>query len=234
MRTKGARRPAPGPRSVTVQPGSTTAPGRGSSSSTISSTVTTERPDASTASRCTPVIPHSWTFPVRSARWAWMTATSGRRAATAVSVSPVNGQVIGLMVGRCSVAAAERLKPGAVVTAEHGEREPGGAGHVAIGHPGVAMFFDLQRDRPGVLNRVTEPVERADARVAAPREDQLAHAARADELVVDQVRRHPDERQVAAPLPDELVPGGERDQVGEPLHRHGVAITDRPLHGFGE
>jgi len=41
------------------------------------------------------VIPHSWTLPARSACCAWITATSGLSAATAVSVSPVNGQVIG-------------------------------------------------------------------------------------------------------------------------------------------
>ena len=46
-----------------------------------------------TASFCTPVMPHSMTLPDRSACWAWMTATSGLRAATAVSSSPVNGQV---------------------------------------------------------------------------------------------------------------------------------------------
>jgi hypothetical protein len=85
-----------------------------------------------------------------------------------------------------------------------------------------------------MLHRVAEPVQRADAGVAAPGEDQLAGAAGADELVVDEVRRHPDQGQVAAPLPDHLVPGGERDQVGETFHGHGVAVTDRPLHGFGE
>ena len=47
----------------------------------ISSTVTRERFAASTASFCTPAIPHSWTLPCRSARWAWITATSGFSAA---------------------------------------------------------------------------------------------------------------------------------------------------------
>src|SRR5436189_1638730 len=42
-------------------------------------------PISSTASFCTPVIPQSWMFPARSACWAWMTATSGVSAATAVS-----------------------------------------------------------------------------------------------------------------------------------------------------
>ena len=49
------RRPRPAARSP---------PGRGSSSSTISSTVTIERADARTVSFCTPRIPQSWTLPV--------------------------------------------------------------------------------------------------------------------------------------------------------------------------
>ena len=107
-------------------------------------------------------------------------------------------------------------------------------GHVAVGHPRVAVLLYLQRDRPGMLHRVAEPVQRADARIAAPGEDQLAGAACADELVVDQVGRHPDQGQIPAPLPDHLVSGGERDQVRESLHGHGVPVVNRPLHGFGE
>src|SRR5262249_34296861 len=52
----------------------------------------------------------------------------------------------------------------------------------------------------------------------------LAHAAHPDHLVVDQVGRHADERQLAFLLADDLVPGGERDQVGEALQgdRHAI------------
>ena len=85
-----------------------------------------------------------------------------------------------------------------------------------------------------MLYRVPEPVQRADTGITAPGEDELAHAARADELVVNQVWRHPDQGQVAAPLPDHFVAGGERDQVGETLHSDGVPVMDGPLHGFGE
>ena len=77
-----------------AQPGSTTAPGRGSSSGTISSTVTIDRAEASTTSFWTPVIPQSWTLPRSSACCAWTIPTSGRIAGTAESLSPVNGQSI--------------------------------------------------------------------------------------------------------------------------------------------
>ena len=69
------------------------------------SAVTSARSALSTASFCTPGIPHSWTLPSRSASWAWMIATSGRSAGTATSSSPVNGQAIGLtrVIGARSV-----------------------------------------------------------------------------------------------------------------------------------
>jgi hypothetical protein len=73
--------------------------------------VTTDRDAASTASFCTPVIPQYCTFPARSARCAWITVTSGRSAATAVSVSPVNGQAICAMLARAPAAPFTRPVP---------------------------------------------------------------------------------------------------------------------------
>jgi hypothetical protein len=78
------------------------APGRGSISGTISSTVTSERADASTVSFWTPLIPQSWTFPAPSARCAWTMPTSGRSDRTAASRSPVNGQSIQDADGVCA------------------------------------------------------------------------------------------------------------------------------------
>src|SRR3954464_2855589 len=68
----------------TVQLGRITALGlRSPKSSTISSTVTSERFAASTASFCTPTMPSISTLPARSALSARITATSGRIAGTA-------------------------------------------------------------------------------------------------------------------------------------------------------
>ena len=78
-------------RASTTQLGRTTAPGRGASSSTISSTVTSARRAASTASFCTPVMPHICTLPRGRRCWAWTMVTSGLSAGTAASSSPVNG-----------------------------------------------------------------------------------------------------------------------------------------------
>jgi hypothetical protein len=99
------------------------------------------------------------------------------------------------------------------------------------------VLDDLERRRPAVLDCVPEAVQRADAGVAAVGEDQLARTSHADQLVVDQVRRHAHERQLAPTLTDQLVPGGERDQVREALERDGHAVPhvlgDRiaQLHG---
>ena len=66
------------------------------------------------------------------------------------------------------------------------------------------------------------------------REHELPRAAHPDQLVVDDVGRHPHERQVAPPLPDQLVAGGVRDQVREALERDGVSVVHELAHRFGE
>ena len=69
-------------------------------------------------------------------------------------------------------------------------------------------------------------MQRADARIAAPGERELARAARADQLVVDEVGRHAHEMQVAPALADQLVAGRERDEVREALEREAGAVGD--------
>jgi len=111
------------------------------------------------------------------------------------------------------------------VGASHRAGQSGHPGGVGRGHGRVAVLLDLDGVGPAALDRGAEAVERSDAGVPAPREDDPPGAPHSDHLVVDQIRSHPDEGQVAAPLPDDLVPGSERDEVGEPLHRDDVAIA---------
>lgn len=85
-----------------------------------------------------------------------------------------------------------------------------------------------------MLDRVAEAVQRSDPGVAAPGEHQLARASHADHLVVDEVGSHPDQGEVAAPLADDLVPGGERDQVREPFQGHAVPVVDEFPDRVGE
>ena len=120
-------------------------------------------------------------------------ATSGRSAGTATSCSPVNGQVIGATV-------RVRHQVGADVAAHHRARQIRGAGRVPVGHPGVAVLLDLDRPWPVVLDRVAEAMQRADAGVAAVGEHQPARRAHPDHLVVEEVRRHPDQLELAPAL----------------------------------
>jgi transketolase C-terminal domain/subunit len=62
-----------------------------------------------------------------------------------------------------------------------------------------------------------------------PQENFIPRAAPADQLVVENVRRHADQKQILLALPDDFVAGGIGDQVGETLHGDGIAV----MHVFG-
>jgi len=113
-------------------------------------------------------------------------------------------------------------------------RQPRGTRRIGSGHPCVRVLFDGERRRPRVLHGVTQTMERPDARVAAPGEHQFRGTARADQLVVDHVGRQPDQRQIAATLPDDLVARGEGNEVSEPLERNDVAVPNEILNRFCE
>ena len=88
------------------------------------------------------------------------------------------------------------------------------------------LYSSSSRLAAGALGHPADGVQAADARVAEPGEDELARHAGADHLVVDDVRRHADERQVAAALADDLVAGREADEVREALDGDAVAVPD--------
>ncbi len=127
-----------------------------------------------------------------------------------------------------------RGQVGAPVAAQHRERQAGRAGHVPVGHAGVAVLLQFQRHRPGVLHGIAEPVQRADPGVATPGEDQLACAAGADHLVVDDVRGHPHQGEVPPALADDLLPSRHRNQVREALQRHHITVVDQVRDGVGQ
>ena len=168
------------------------------------------------------------TLPLRSACWAWITATSGQMAGDAASP---------LARERALDELDERVvrrQVRADVAADHRERQPARARDIGVGEVGVAPLLDLERPGPALLHRIAEAVQRAHARIAAPGEHQSLDAAHADELVVDQVRRHPHRREVLEARADHGVAGGMGDQVGEPLHGNGIAVMDQRRHRVGE
>jgi len=72
-------------------------------------------------------------------------------------------------------------------------------------------------------------MQRADAGIAAPGENQLRCAARAYELIVNQIRRHPDQRQIAPPCRMIFVPGGKRNEVCEAFQSYHIAVANHFL-----
>ena len=203
-----------------VHEGSITALGLAGAKSMISSTVTRERRAASTTSFCTPTIPSSSTLPrrVRALR-----VNDGH-------IRPVRRHACQALAGEGAIYEADvRIhgwQIGAQVAAEEGAGHARRAGRVGVRHSGVAVLFDFERVRPIVLDRIPQAVQWADAGISAPGEHQLARASAADHLVVEQVRGHADQGQIAALLADNLVTGGERNQVGEAFERHRVAVVD--------
>jgi hypothetical protein len=91
----------------------------------------------------------------------------------------------------------------------------------------MRVFLDLDGLGPAVFDGIAQPVQRSNARISAPGEDNLLDAPGSDELIVDQVRSHADHSEIALALPYDLVPRGERDQVREPFQGDGVAIANR-------
>src|ERR1700704_6716271 len=84
--------------------------------------------------------------------------------------------------------------------------------------------------RPAFFDGIAEAVQRADTGVPAPGELQLDGATRADHLVIDYVRSHSDQGQIAALLADDFMARCVRDQVSETFECDGIAI----LHEFGD
>ncbi len=83
-----------------------------------------------------------------------------------------------------------------------------------------------------MFDGVTEAVERADSGIAAPREGERIGATGANHLVVDHVRRHAYQREMASTLADNLMAGRKRNQMGEPLQSHTLAILHERSHSF--
>ena len=112
----------------------------------------------------------------------------------------------------------------------HGqERQAGRAGRQSGDHAEVRVLLPFQAS---VLHRRSQGTQRPDAGIAGVRKDDLAGAAGGDHLIVDQVRRSPCQRQVLTTLADDLMAGGERDEVGEAGGVDQIAIVDEGRHGF--
>jgi len=122
-----------------------------------------------------------------------------------------------------ATSALRHREVGLEVGAEGHEGELRRPGRVAGDHPEVAVLLQLEAGFRA-LGDATDGIEAAHARVAEPAEDQLPGHSRRHHLVVNDIRRHPGEDQVAPALANDLVTGGEGDEVREALDRDRVAV----------
>src|SRR5439155_13752521 len=98
--------------------------------------------------------------------------------------------------------------------------------------PEVAVLLELERVPFLALHPPADGVERSHPRITGPGEHELAGHPGSNHLVVDDVRGQPAERQLPLLLPDDLVPGGEADEVGEPLDGDRIAVADQVRDGL--
>jgi hypothetical protein len=75
-----------------------------------------------------------------------------------------------------------------------------------------------------LLDRIAQAVQEPTPGLP-PQENQLARTAGTDQLVVDQVRRHPHQGQVFLALTNDFMTRRRRDQVGEAFERDGIAVV---------
>ncbi len=120
------------------------------------------------------------------------------------------------------------------IAAQDRQRQPSRARFERIGHGRMAVFEDLDRMRPAFLDRIAQPVQRTHTGVAAPGKDQLLGAAGADHLVVDQIRRHADQGQIAFLLADDFVAGRKRNQMREAFQGRGGPVGHISIHRLGQ
>ena len=217
-RTRGAPRPArPRPRRRPARQHDRARPR--SSSSTISSTVTSDRADASTASFCTPMIPQSCTLP----------RAVGLLRVDDADVGPERRHGGELLAGERAGRSARRAyaRRGRCRRSRAAPRRGGSPPRPRMRRPCPACECSSSSSGRGQPCSTASRNRWSDPTPGLPPQEKTSLRAQpiADQLVVDQVRRHADERQVAAALADQLVPGRVRDQVREALQRDGVAVA---------
>ena len=97
---------------------------------------------------------------------------------------------------------------------------------LGVRHCGVTVLLDVEAD---AATRARSHLG-SDGTIPTPglpahEKTSLRADAHPDHLVVDQVGRHPDQRQITTLLPDDLVPGGEWDEMGEALQRDCLTVA---------
>ncbi len=112
----------------------------------------------------------------------------------------------------------------------HGdEGQPGGASLQARDHAKVRIFFPVELPS---FNGRADDAQRAHPGVAHVGKNDLLRASGRNHLIVDQIGGGAGQGKIFSLLADDLVPGSEGDQVGEPGTVNQVSIPDVFLDGF--
>src|SRR3982751_5815134 len=91
----------------------------------------------------------------------------------------------------------------------------------------MRVFLKLYLVRDALLDSPAQRVERPGSGISGPTEDELTHAARPDQLIVDQVGRETAHGQPATPLANDLMCGGKADEMCEALYDNARAVTHK-------
>jgi len=92
----------------------------------------------------------------------------------------------------------------------------------------VGVFFKFKGSGKTFFDGTTKAMQWANAGIAQVAEHQLARYACRDHLIVDQVRRHPNQRQVAQVLANDLMSSGKTDESSKAFIRKLVSEKFNP------
>src|SRR4029077_15082 len=85
-----------------------------------------------------------------------------------------------------------------------------------------------------VLDCISKSMQRTDTRVSAPGKNEFSDAARADQLVINEVGGHSNQCEILFSLPNDFVACGKRNEMIETLERNRITVVYELVDGLGE
>src|ERR1700756_808081 len=98
----------------------------------------------------------------------------------------------------------------------------------------MAVFLDFERFRPPVLDRIPKSMQRSDTGISAPGKNKFSDTSGTDQLVINQIRRHTNQRQVPFALSNDFVPRRERNEMREAFECNRIAVANEFMNRLRE
>src|SRR2546421_11926598 len=114
----------------------------------------------------------------------------------------------------------------AKVASQREEREASCSGNVAPYHAIMGVFFKFKGSGNAFFDGTTKAMQWANAGDAQVAEHHLPRYACRHHLIIDQVRRHPNQRQVAAVLANDLMSSGKTDEGSKAFYGNRHPVMD--------